>query len=331
MVRRAGQSRGESTGVEWNTAEHSHWNLRVFCEVAERQSMTDAARQLKISQPGVSMVIRRLEQHYQAPLVARLGRRIVLTETGAALYRHALTTLESGRELDANIRTIKRSGAGSVVFAGSASVTNYLMPSILASFHREHPNAVVQMESIDRSVTLETVLDRGVEFIVMLRRTAVVSRRLTVEVFRHEPVILVAAPTHRVAQLNRPTVADLAMEPFIYQSHGMERISLLEEGLDSTADVHFRVLVKANIEAVKRLVREGVGLTAIVRFGVEEELARGELRILDVPGLDLDDDLVFVYHREHRFSQLAESLMNLIRLEGGSTYTQSDVMRTTQA
>ena len=46
--------------MEWSTTEHAHWNLRVFCEVAERQSMTEAARQLKISQPGVSMVIRRL-------------------------------------------------------------------------------------------------------------------------------------------------------------------------------------------------------------------------------------------------------------------------------
>ena len=93
----------------------------------------------------------------QAPLVARLGRRVVLTEVGSALYRHAMTTLQSGQELDANIRAIKRSGAGSVTFAGSQSVINYLMPPILATFHREHPHAVVQMESLDHSATLETV------------------------------------------------------------------------------------------------------------------------------------------------------------------------------
>src|SRR5436305_5352150 len=156
--------------MEWSTAEHAHWNLRVFCEVADRQSMTEAAKQLKISQPGVSMVIRRLEQHYQVPLMTRLGRRIVLTDAGSALYRHALTTLESGHELDANIRAIRRSGSGSVVFAGSESVINYLMPPILASFHREHPRAVVEMESLDRSSTLEVALERGIEFVAMLRR-----------------------------------------------------------------------------------------------------------------------------------------------------------------
>src|SRR5438093_7824958 len=144
--------------MEWSTAEQAHWNLRVFCEVAERQSMTEAAHRLNISQPGVSMVIRRLEQHYQAPLMTRLGRRMVLTEAGSALYRHALTTLQSGHELDANIRAIRRSGSGSVSFAGSQSAVSYLMPPILAQFHRKHPNAVVEMEALDRTATLEAVL-----------------------------------------------------------------------------------------------------------------------------------------------------------------------------
>ena len=62
------------------------------------------------------------------------------------------------------------------MFAGSESVINYLMPPILASFHREHPRAVVEMESLDRSSTLEVALERGIEFVAMLRRHAVASR-----------------------------------------------------------------------------------------------------------------------------------------------------------
>lgn len=311
--------------MEWSTAEQAHWNLRVFCEVAERQSMTEAARRLNISQPGVSMVIRRLEQHYQAPLMTRFGRRMMLTEAGSALYRHALATLQSGQELDSNLRAIRRSGSGSVIFAGSQSVINYLMPPILATFHRKHPNAVVEMESLDRSATLETVLDRGIEFVITLQRTAVASRRLSVEAFRREPVVIVASPQHPIALMRQASLADIAREPFIYQARGMERISLLEEHLGKEADVHFRVLVKANIEAVKRLVREGVGLTAIVKFGIEEELARGDLQIIDVPGLDLYDDLVFVYPLGRPLSPLAEDLMKLVREQAGSACQPEEV------
>src|SRR6266545_4271569 len=213
--------------MEWSTAEHAHWNLRVLREVAERQSMTEAAGRLKLSQPGVSMVIRRLERHYQVPLMNRLGRRSKLTDAGSALYRHALTTLESGQELDANIRAIRRSGSGSVRFAGSQSLISYLMPAILASFHREHPRAVVEMEDLDRSATLEVLLDRGLEFVVMLRRHAVTSRRLAIEPFHSEPVVLIASPHHPLAEMPNPTLADVAREPFIYQSRGVERLSLL--------------------------------------------------------------------------------------------------------
>jgi DNA-binding transcriptional LysR family regulator len=271
-----------------------------------------------MSQPGVSMLIRRLEQHYRVPLVTRLGRRIVLTEAGSALYRHALTTLQSGHELDSNLRAIRRSGAGSVRFAGSQSAVNYLMPPILGSFLRQHSDAVVEMQYLDRSLTLEAALERGMDFVILLRRHAVVSPHLTIEPFRREPVVLVASPHHRLAQMAAPTLADLAREPFIYQSRGMERISLLEELVGKEADVHFRVLVKGNIEAVKRLVREGIGITAIVRFAVEEELARGELRLVEIPGLELSDDFILVYERESRFSRLAEALMDHIRQEGGA-------------
>src|SRR5437763_16892713 len=131
----------EEVAVEVNTSNHQHWNLRVFQEVAEQQSITRAAKQLVMSQPGVSMVIHRLEQQYKVPLLDHDGKRIFLTEAGLALYRHALTTLKSARELDVTVSAVRRGSAGSVTFAGTAALTNHLMPSILAEFHARHPLA----------------------------------------------------------------------------------------------------------------------------------------------------------------------------------------------
>src|SRR5437588_12444801 len=111
---------GEEGSHGGNTSSHQHWNLRVFCEVAEQQSITRAAKELMMSQPGVSMVVHRLEQQYKVPLLDHIGKRIVLTEAGLALYRHALTTLRSARELDVSVGAIKRGNAGSVTFTGTA-------------------------------------------------------------------------------------------------------------------------------------------------------------------------------------------------------------------
>lgn len=302
--------------MEGNTSNHQHWNLRVFCEVAEQQSITRAAKQLMMSQPGVSMAVHRLEQQYKVPLLDHVGKRIFLTEAGLALYRHALTTLKSARELDVSVRAIRRGDAGSVTFAGTAALTSHYMPAILADFHARHPSAEIQMTTIQHGGSVEDVLETGREFAVVPRRSAAVGRRFVIEPFHREPVIVVAGPRHPLALQAVVTPPDVAQHPFIYVSRDSERISLLENRLRLGDDSRIHVLMEVTIEATKQLVQLGVGLAAIFRMAVAAELERGELVELKIEGLDLYDDLVLVYQRDRHFSLLASDLMHLIRTHG---------------
>jgi LysR family transcriptional regulator, low CO2-responsive transcriptional regulator len=302
--------------VEGNTPNHQHWNLRVFCEVAEQQSITRAAEQLMMSQPGVSMVVHRLERQYKVPLLDHIGKRIFLTEAGIALYRHALTTLKSARELEVTVSAIKRGNAGSVTFAGTAALTNDFMPALLAEFHTHHSSAEIQMMTIRHGTSVEELLETGPEFAVMPRRSAGVGRKFVIEPFRREPVIVVAGPSHPLAAQPVVTPQELAQHPFIYFSRDSERISLLEERLRLGDDSRIHVLMEVTIESTKKLVQLGVGLAAIFRMAVEDELERGDLVELNIPELDLYDDLVLVYQRERHFSLLAKDLMDLIRSRG---------------
>src|ERR1051325_2318450 len=92
-----------------NTAavDQEYWNLRVFCVVAEQQSVSLAAQQLSMSQSGVSMVLHRLGQRFGGRLTQRAGKRIVLTPAGVEVYRHALDTLRSATDLESRIRFMK--------------------------------------------------------------------------------------------------------------------------------------------------------------------------------------------------------------------------------
>ena len=302
--------------MEGNGANHQHWNLRVFCEVAEQQSITRAANRLMMSQPGVSMVVHRLEQQYRVPLLDHIGKRIFLTEAGVALYRHALTTLKSARELEVTVSAIKRGNAGSVTFAGTAALTNHFMPTILADFRARHPSAEIQMMAIRHGTSVENLLETGPEFAVMPRRSAAVGRRFVIEPFQREPVIVVAGPGHPLAQQPVVTPQEVAQQPFIYFSRDSERISLLEDRLRLGDDSRIHVLMEVTIEATKQLVQLGVGLAAIFRMAVADELDRGELVELNIQELDLYDDLVLVYQRERHFSLLAKDLMDIVRNHG---------------
>ena len=172
------------------------------------------------------------------------------------------------------------------------------------------------MTTIPHGTSVEDLLETGREFAIMPRRSAAVGRRFVIEPFHREPVIVVAGPHHPLAHQRLVTPREIAEQPFIYFSRDSERISLLEDRLRLGDDCRIHVLMEVTIEATKQLVQRGVGLAAIFRMAVANELERGELVELKINELDLYDDLVLVYQRERHFSPLANDLMNLIRHHG---------------
>src|ERR671939_1699936 len=63
--------------------------LAAFCAVVERESFSQAARRLGVTQPAVSLQVRALEKRLGTQLLDRSGRRVVPTEAGLRLYRGA--------------------------------------------------------------------------------------------------------------------------------------------------------------------------------------------------------------------------------------------------
>jgi DNA-binding transcriptional LysR family regulator len=100
--------------TEASVTDQEYWNLRIFCTVAEYQSVSVAAANLSMTQSGVSMVIRRLGQRYGAKLVTQQGHGVVLTDAGVELYRHALATLRSAQLLEGRIRSLSGKSDGLV-------------------------------------------------------------------------------------------------------------------------------------------------------------------------------------------------------------------------
>ncbi|MGH7862759.1 MAG: LysR family transcriptional regulator, partial [Candidatus Dormibacteraceae bacterium] len=88
--------------------------LRVFCEVAERQSVTLAARALFVTQPVVSSHVRDLEQFFGARLFLRSGRRMILTEPGRTVLAYAQDLSRHTAETLTTVRLQESGEAGSV-------------------------------------------------------------------------------------------------------------------------------------------------------------------------------------------------------------------------
>jgi LysR family transcriptional regulator, low CO2-responsive transcriptional regulator len=286
--------------------------LAVFCTVVERQSFRRAADDLCLAQPTVSGHVRVLEEALGAPLFDRRRRGAHLTEAGRAVYDYAVGVRRELGALRAHLSDLAGGTAG-VVTLGAAQVPGtYILPELLASFHRQHPTARVNLRLVPPDAIVEEVLRGRLDFGIVGEVTR--PSTLQSEPLWAEPTVLIAPAGHRLAGQAQAALGELAAEAFIV---GPVR-NLGDRALDralARAGLPARCVVMelGTHEGVKQAVQHGVGLAIVFRRVVAAELASGQLVALPFEELPMVEQFLMVYRRAHRFTPVAASLMAFIR------------------
>ena len=115
--------------------------LAAFCAVVERQSFSQAAERLGVTQPAVSLQVRALEKRLGTQLLDRSGRRVEPTEAGLRLYRGAQRMLALEEQL---VDEVAGEGAGALTgelaLGASTGPAAIVVPLLLCEFQRAHPD-----------------------------------------------------------------------------------------------------------------------------------------------------------------------------------------------
>src|SRR5271170_5768428 len=119
--------------------------LRIFVAVADKQHVTQAARELNLTQSATSAAVAALEERYGVKLFDRIGRGIVLTHTGRSFLSEARAVLARAHGAEQTLRDIAGLKGGKLVDAASQTVANYWLPSRLQAFHAAHPGVDVSL------------------------------------------------------------------------------------------------------------------------------------------------------------------------------------------
>lgn len=261
--------------------------LAAFCAVVERQSFSQAAERLGVTQPAVSLQIRALEKRLGAQLLDRSGRRVEPTEAGLRLYRGAQRMLALEEQLVSELAATGEGAiAGSLVLGASTGPAAIVVPVLLGEFQREHPDVRVFLTVSDTHTVIERVADRELELgIVGASRR---HRGVRFEPFFSDQVILACPPGHRFAG-RTVTLDELNEETLILMQEGAGVRQIVEDALRKRGvrlrDLDVRLELGLQ-ESVRRAVEAGFGVTFISRTAVESELADGRLVEARVEGLD---------------------------------------------
>ncbi len=183
--------------------------LNTFVAVADHGSMAAAARLLNITPAAVAQQIRTLEREIGAPLIARVGRTVCVTEPGARMLRHARELLQHVADLstvanDADTAGELRLGAGTNALTG-------MLPDILARVVERFPRVKVFIKPGYSPDLHHAVTSGEIDAAIVLQAPFELPKTCEWELLREEPLV-VLAPLHMAG---RDPHELLASEPLI--------------------------------------------------------------------------------------------------------------------
>ncbi|MGH3008082.1 MAG: selenium metabolism-associated LysR family transcriptional regulator [Gaiellaceae bacterium] len=261
--------------------------LAAFCAVVERRSFSQAADQLGVTQPAVSLQIRSLEQRLGQQLLDRSGRRVEPTEAGLRLYRGAQRLLALEQQLLQELGDDAEGElAGRLEIGASTGPGGSVLPVVLAEFQRLNPEVFVALTVSDSHAIVEQVGRRELELGVV--GIGGRHRGVSFEPFYRDDVVL-AVPTDHPRAGKTMSLEELKAEPLVLMQEGAGVRQMIDDELRQLG-VRLRDLnVKLELglqESARLAALGGFGATFISRMAIEDDLAAGRLAVARVEGLE---------------------------------------------
>jgi DNA-binding transcriptional LysR family regulator len=287
--------------------------LTAFCAVVDRRSFSQAAEQLGVTQPAVSLQIRSLEKRLGQRLLDRSGRRVEPTEAGQRLYRSAQRLLAVEQQLLEDLAGEDGELGGRLEIGCSTGPGATVLPLLLCQFQEANPGVAISLSVNDTQHVVDSVARRELELGVVGAATR--HRGVTFEPFFQDEVALAVPPGHSFAG-KTVSLDELRAETLILMQEGAGVRQMVEDELREAGlrlrDLDVRLELGLQ-ESVKAAVAAGHGVTFISRSSMEPELAAGSLAAARVKGLDPTREISLVRSTGRTPSRVAEAFVEFAR------------------
>ena len=259
--------------------------LYTFQIVAKHCSYVRAAEELHFSQPAVSAQIRHLENSLGVRLFEQIGRQTHLTQAGRELYIYSQKIFSIIDETVDIMDALRSPHYGRLSFGADTTVGSYVIPGLLGKFRQSFPAVEISLEVLNRVSLIDALLSNRVDMVVM--GAVPDDAPVEIEPFAYNPLVLIAAPNHRLAGRLDIPIKELGREHFLLREPGSGTRFALETTLkEAGVDLHISMQV-GNNSAIKQGVAAGLGIALISRVALDMELETNRLTILDVEGFPI--------------------------------------------
>jgi DNA-binding transcriptional LysR family regulator len=281
--------------------------LRIFIAVAEKQHVTRAASELNLTQSATSSAIAALEVRYGIKLFDRVGRGIVLTQTGRDFLGEARAVVARAKAAAQVLDDLAGLKRGSLSLAASQTVANYWLPQRIETFRKAYPGIDLHVTTGNTEQVAQAV-HRGTADLGFVEGE-VDDPSLSIRRMEGDTLAVVVGLNHPWTGKTRITPRLLTGTGWILREPGSGTRSMFETALRKfgvkLSDLDIRLELPSN-EALRVAVECGDCATAISDLVVAQSLAAGTLHRVDI---DLPKRPFFALRHKERYASRAEKAL----------------------
>jgi DNA-binding transcriptional LysR family regulator len=286
--------------------------LKIFCDLVETQSFSQAAERNFVTQSAVSQQVRSLEEKFKRRLLERVrGRREVkLTNAGEVFYRESRNVLAAYALLQENMRVLSGTVSGTARVATVYSVGLHELPPVLRRFMELYPAAKIDLEYSRTTRIVRDVLSGAVELGVVAFPEK--RRGLSVITLQGDRLVLICPPAHPLAARKKVKAAELQGQGFVLFERDIPTRRATDKILKSHNVTVTRVAEFDNIETIKRAVEVGMGCAIVPRPSVMDEQKSGQLAVVALSEPEWMRTVGIIHRSDRTLSIAARKFIELL-------------------
>lgn len=297
------------------------WQIRMFCALARTGSFTQTAREVHVTQSGVSHAMKALERDVGCRLLDRLGKKVVLTQAGEQLLHHATKILGEMEQAREALGHLGKWGRGRLRLGASTTACQHIIPPVMREFKESFPEHVITIEPGDTPQLVQLLLRQRIDLALSLEPAN--EPQLEFHPLFSDELHFVVGANHAWARAGRVERSTIPRQSYILYSKNSVTFRLVEQYFRKEEMTLNTVMELGSMEATKELVKLGIGISILAPWIARKELEEGSLVALPLGRRKLVRHWGIIHWKGRRLSLAEETFLGLCESGCGALGTDA--------
>jgi DNA-binding transcriptional LysR family regulator len=267
--------------------------LKIFLTVAKLKSITNASKELYLTQPAVSIQLKKFQDQFEIPLTEVIGRQLYLTDFGAEVVGISEKILEEAEALKSITSKYKGLVTGKVNIS-IVSTAKYVMPYFLKGFMKKYPDIEINIDVTNKKKVFESLKGNLIDFALI---SVLPDEILLEKIELMDNYLFLIGP-----QLKDNEKFEFNKSLLLYREEGSATKQAMMDYLKDIDVTYNKKIELVSNEAIKQSILAGLGYSIMPIIGLKNELLNKSLRIIRVPNLPIITNWNLVYNKGKKLS-----------------------------